>query len=125
MEEHIFLNENDIKVTSTRLVVEDHTFAMSGVTSIELVKEEKTKPILSILTGVGLLFYGIYQEGNVFLVFGAILLVFSLAMWFKEKEVFTIILHTSSGEQEALTDEDSGFVERVQKALNDAIIFRG
>jgi hypothetical protein len=48
-----------------------------------------------------------------------------LAWFFMQKTIYTIVLTTSSGEQQALQDVDLSWISRVVGAINDSIIHRG
>jgi hypothetical protein len=42
-----------------------------------------------------------------------------------QKTIYQVVLASSSGENDALSDKDQDFINKVVEALNDAIVFRG
>ncbi len=48
------------------------------------------------------------------------------AFWlWKQKVMYHVVLNTSGGEMKALSSYQEGYVRKVVKALNDAIVHRG
>jgi hypothetical protein len=134
--EKVFFKEGSVMVTNARFIVSKHIFAMSGITSIRISKEKLSRkgPLLMILLGIVLLYWGtkswylclldmywiryILPAGFVFLVLGA-------WWWHARRPVYHVVLTSASGETKPLHDNNRESVERVIKALNDAIIHRG
>jgi len=67
-------------------------------------------------------------EGIIMVIFhwaGALLIAGAAAWWFLQKNTYSVVLSSASGNQDALTDKDADFIQRAVSALNDAIVYRG
>ncbi|MEH7347219.1 DUF6232 family protein [Bacillus sp. JJ1532] len=125
MQEHFFLDNDDIKISSTRLVLHNKTIAMSSVCSVELDREELRTPwigmIIAIIGLVSAFTSNDYSIGWIVTSFGLLLVV--IMLFRKRKEA--VIIELTSGEKEYLTNEEIEDLSSVYKAINDVIIFRG
>ncbi|MDQ2821298.1 MAG: DUF6232 family protein [Pseudomonadota bacterium] len=119
MSETIVFEENNVKVTNARFVVNDQTYAMNGVTSVKRF-EKKPPRIVPIVIAVGSL---VAMSASV--IVGLIILAAAIGIWKIQKAQYSVVLSTSSGEAQALTSPDRPYIERVIAALNNAIITRG
>lgn len=119
MEEQVFLECGDVKVTNARFIANGQTFAMSNVTS---VKAREQKP--SRLGGIVILLFGLVTMANFVAVGVAIA---GLAAWYlyQQKTVFHVMLSTSGGEKSALTTLQREYLTQIVTALNNAIVHRG
>ena len=46
-------------------------------------------------------------------------------IWMQQKSIHAVILHSASGQVQALSDSDEGYIGGVVRALNDALVHRG
>jgi hypothetical protein len=122
MEETVFLQEGNITVTNSRVVVPAQTYAMSGITSVKSMKETPSRkgPIILIIIGVLAL-----AGGKDAVAGGLIFLLAGIAWWALHKPTYWLVLHSASGESKAFTNKDVGFISRIVEAINNAIIHRG
>jgi len=131
MDEKTYFNNNEgVSVTNARFIVEDQTYAMSGVTSVKrfVKKRSVVRMILSVLLMLlsGMSAIGIIASGELTsLIVPLIILAIGAVLWFINSKKFIVLLNTSSGESQALETKDSALVDRVVEALNEAIIERG
>ena len=103
-------------------MVPGQTYAMSGITSVKAYRKDpsRTGPIiLGILGLLGLL------GGTEVLPGALITLGIAVAWWMIPKPSFSVLLSSASGEAKALTSKDGACIDRVIRALNDAIVHRG
>ena len=123
-EETTFLDAPAAKVTSARVIVGNQTFAMSGITSVE-VKKETAKvnwfwPSMILVAGLATTpnNAGI---GITFAVIGG------LWLWaeFKNPTLYHLVIRAAGGEVNALTSTDATAVEVIASAITDAMVFRG
>ncbi|OOE14057.1 hypothetical protein [Fictibacillus arsenicus] len=128
MEEHKFLENEEILISSTRLVLKNKTIVMGAVCSVELDKEDFPTPwFFIVITIVGLLmalvspFPNINSIGWLFTVLGGIMV---LLKWTKKRKE-AVIIELSSGEKEFIDDSEVQDLTSVFKAINDVILFRG
>lgn len=122
MAEQTFLEENGVQVTNARFVTPGQTYAMSGVTAVKSIQKNPSRvgPIVLIVIGVLMLFGGqdVLMGALVFLAAGII-------WWISKKPEYIVLLSSASGETQALNSKDKAFIDKVVKALNEAIIARG
>ena len=119
MDEKLFFEYEDVKVTNTRFIVEGQTFAMNNITSVKAVEKKPSRigPLIFILVGITMAFQAV-ALGVIFALPGVI-------WWFFQKTTFHIMLHTSGGETSALKTYQREYVDKVVSALNSAIVHRG
>lgn len=133
MDEKVFLDAGAVKVTNTRFVVGNQTYAMASVNSVKTTKTDVT-PSTSLavwmvaIGAVWLLAHLISDwkdlAGHLF----PAAILCAGGWWIKQtKQVFEykLVLTTSSGETTALKSRKSDDVEPVERAITDAIIYRG
>lgn len=134
--EQVFFAEGNIRVTSSRFIVGDQTYAMSAVSSVRAHAEQPKNLDLgcAFVLAVALVLFGFMgwvasgkmnSPGAWILAAGAALLVATLSTWRKRKPIYVVQLTTSSGEVQALTSQDWPHVHRIVEALNEAIVHRG
>lgn len=131
--EKTFYTSSSIKVTNTRFIVNQKTYAMASVSSVKVGSADKTpsksNAVIVFFVGLALFFIGIGDLKSHWLMaaIGMGLLVLGIKMYRAIKPVYEykLILTTSSGETTALSSIDESDIRAVESALNDAIIFRG
>lgn len=119
MEETIFFEYGDVKVTNARFITGSQTYAMSNVTSVKAFEEKPNRfgGILVLIVGL-LLALSIPVPGLVIAALAGFYL-YSL------KTYYHVMLFTSGGEASALKTEQKEYLNSVVSALNEAIIHRG
>jgi len=137
--ESVFFQGVGITVTNARFVVGAKTFAMRGITSVEVVEAEEVadpdpkNPLPSITTGAGLLFIAVglafwlgfdfsYMVAVILGIIGVLLIVGGACMFAKWKRTFKIVLKTAGGEVTAYKSDDRNHIAKITQALNDSII---
>jgi ABC-type uncharacterized transport system permease subunit len=120
MEERVFFEYEDVKVTNSRFIVEGQTFAMNNITSVKALerKPSRSGPLLLILVAVLAI---LYAETSI----AIICALAGVMWWFLEKKTFHIMLRTSGGETSALKTHQREYVSKVVAALNEPIVHRG
>jgi hypothetical protein len=123
--ETVFFEEGNVRVTNTRFVVGNQTYAMQGVTSVRshITDPDRKFPALICLIGVGVIFFGGWGAK----LMGAGMVALGIWIWSKQRPINTVLLCSASGEVSALDDAQDKSVQiaAVIAALNDAIIHRG
>ena len=123
MSEQIFFDQDGVSVSSARFVVRGTTYPISAITSVRAVSS-KNFPLLAlvlILIGFGILLGG--EPTLLILGLGAIALG---VVWIaKKKEVYSVVLQTSSGETQVLESQSRDYIHSVVDALNNSIVQRG
>jgi hypothetical protein len=118
-EERIFFDYGGVTVTNMRFIVKPQTFAMSNITSVKASEQKpsRLRPVVLIAAGAFSLL------GNVLV--GIVLAGIGIAWLLKQTTMYHVMLTTAGGEISALRSEQRQYVEKVVKAVNDAILARG
>ena len=123
MEEKVFFESGNVKVSNARFVVGNQTHAMNGVTS---VSSHTTPPsrlglIIGVIVGILIL---LGAEGGAKVVGLAIAGACGFLLY-NQKSTHAVVLRSASGEVQALSGTDEGYINGVVGALNEALIHRG
>lgn len=119
MEEKVFFDYDDVKVTSARFITGGQTYAMSNVTSVKAF-EEKPKRFGAIVVLIISLLFALNAP-----IPGLIIAGLAAAYLFSLKTYYHVMLSTAGGETSALKTEQRDYLNSVVGALNEAIIYRG
>jgi hypothetical protein len=131
MDEKTFYESDNIKVTNARFIVNNQTYALSSVNSIKVsevdVTSSPTAPAFLVAGGIIWMLFFLSKGGIVDYIqpIGLIVVGFCLIIRIKKKFEYRVILTTSSGENAALRSNNKQEITLVEKALNDAIVYRG
>ncbi|HEX4693283.1 DUF6232 family protein [Sphingomonas sp.] len=123
MAEDVFYEAPGVKVTNARFIVDNQTYAMNGVTSVKTltIPPSYGGAIIAILIGLVLLFAGAAGVK----VLGLAIAAFGIFLIVKAKAEHVVVLHSASGEAQALKSTDGQHIHDVIAALNDALVHRG
>lgn len=119
--EKVYFEEGSVTVTKARFIVPAQTYAMSGITSVKAAVDQPLKGP-AILGGIGVLMMFSGEVGAI--IFG-LLLIAGAVLWFIKGVKHIVVLSSASGEAEAISNSNSGFIGRIIAALNEAIVDRG
>lgn len=132
--EQIFLDDADIYVSNTKVILGGTTYATANLTSVSKRFTPASKGCAVALTIIGVIFtFGSlgtlfskgFAEGFVmFLICGAITAA-GIAWLRSLRPTYHVILASASGQQEGLTSKDDDLVNRVVSAISSAITHRG
>jgi hypothetical protein len=131
--EKVFFEYDDVKVTSTRFINGANTYAMAGITSVQLrhVDPDYTDVYIMLFLGILCLMasYLGFQDDDPGMLSGGLMgaIFFAVVAFFSSKKkntTYFIMLSTSAGQTEGLITYQLEYVNQVSKALNDAIIYR-
>lgn len=132
MDEKTFYESDNVKVTSARFIVNNQTYALSSVNSIKVCEVDVTSspaaPALLVAGGIVWMLFLIFSKAGIIYYIQPIALIvggFYLAIRIKKKLEYRVVLTTSSGENAALRSNSKQEITLVEKALNDAIVYRG
>lgn len=122
--ETVFLSRGGVIVTNARFVTPGKMYAMSGLTSVQAL-EEKPSRIGCILFAIVLAFIGMALGSSVggMMAWAGAICLFLIAI--SLKSTFHVVLHSASGEVQALSDSDERWIRQVVGALTDAVVHRG
>ncbi len=128
MEEKVFFESANNKVTNARFITHGETYALAGLTSVKMTE---TKPSIAkylwILIGIFLTLMGIALlvsnpiAGIIIGGFGALL------AWggFKIKPMYSVVTVNAGGTIQALSSKDFNLINNIVNAINEAIVHRG
>ena len=123
MNEQILFEQDGVSVSNARFVVKGVTYPISAITSVR-ANRLKSIPFLAIvlvLTGFGILLGG----EPALLIFGLAAIALGIMWVIKKKEIYSVVLQTSSGETQVLESKDRQYIHAVVDALNNSIVQRG
>jgi hypothetical protein len=141
-DESIFFQGAGIMVTNARFVVGAKTFAMRGITSVEVVEAEEivetqtVNPLPGVIIGAGLLIIAVgflcwlLYDCSLWVLVGAGILgvtmfVVAGSLLIQPRRVFKVVLKTAGGEVTAYKSFDRSHISQIIRALNDSIIAHG
>jgi hypothetical protein len=120
VDERIFFEYDDVKVTNARFVNGGQTYAMNNVTS---VKPYEKKP--SRVGGIIVLLVGLTTMASSSFIMGLLIAAAAAYYLYQQKTIYHILLSTSAGETTALVTYQRDYLNKIIAALNDAIVHRG
>lgn len=131
MEEHVFFKEEEILVSSTRIVLPNKIIAMHTVSSITIDKEEIKRPWILMISAFMSFIVWVFNPdtdgGVVGLSIGFILLIFSGILWYirKTDRNEAVVISLTSGETVYIDNQEVDDIQSVFNAISNAIVFRG
>lgn len=119
MDEKVFFEYGDVKVTNARFISGHQTYAMSNITSVKTFEQKPSR-----LLGIAALLIGvIVATSNA--VIGLVIIAAAAYFLYQQKTIYHIMLSTSGGESSALKTFQLNYLNKVSGALNEAIVHRG
>jgi hypothetical protein len=135
-DESVFFQSGDVLVTNARFVIGAKTFAMRGITSVEVVESKEAVKLRAnsgdfVLIGIGLVIIAIgvifkmYGFGfGVLIITGIIGLLMLIIGAFPARvmRIFKVVLKTAGGDVIAYQSFDGNHISQIVRALNDSIV---
>jgi len=127
MEEKVFFESVNNKVTNARFITHGETYALAGLTSVKMTETPSKFKGLVILAGIFLILVGIANmsenasSGLVILTLAA----FLVWLGFKIKPTYSVVTVSAGGTIQALSSKDFDLINNIVNAINDAIVHRG
>jgi len=128
MSEEVIYTDQNVSVTTSRLIISETTYALRNITSVKTTVEPAKRGCATILVIVGplILFGSIVNEGGANFIGGLmifLILVGAGILWFiASKNVYYVSIASSSGEAKALASKDRSYIKKVVDAINEAIV---
>lgn len=125
--ETTYLNENNVLVTSTRIVAGGQTYVLNGVTSVRIANEPApiTASVIFIGAAILLLVFAFsarsFGTGIVGLASGIVGYFVTKA----SKPTYILVLRTASGEVRAVSSLDKARIQRIHDSITAAVVVRG
>jgi len=126
-DERTYYRDSNVTVTSTRAIFGTKTYAMANVTSVTLREDNPNKGVGCVLLVIGgvislatLLFYPTTAA-----IIACVTVVLAIAAGTSQKRTYWVRVDSASAESDALSSPNREYVEKIVKAVNQAIIDRG
>jgi hypothetical protein len=127
-EEVTIYRDANIHVTNLRAILENKTYAMANVTSVSLYTQAANKTPSVILIALGVFFslpgFGA-SELRGCLPLGLIIAGVGVLWFFLAKDIHWVRIGSASGETNALSSRDLGYIVHIVNAMNEAFVRRG
>ena len=127
MAEEIILQDDNVSVTTARIVIHGKTYALRNVTSVRMGKIPVKNGCagLLLLGGVVLLLVGAstaQQDGPGVLILGLVVAVVA-AFWLSQlKTLYSVTIASAAGEAHALKSANQTYIASVVEAINEAVV---
>ena len=127
MREEVFLDRGRVLVTTTRLVVNGRTFAISGINSVSIQREQLKLgwQVVVAFLGAVVLLGGLGGDSTGVVAFGFLMIVAALVWAFFSWPRHYVSLEMAGRESVPLSRLNRQLVLDVVDALNRAIVARG
>ena len=128
-EENIY-SDNNVSVTTARVIISGTTYALRNITSVRMTTTPASSGcavVLIVLGAISLLVaLGTFGRdagaGFVALLFAAGILAAGI-FWLRSlKSSFHVTIASSSGEARALTSTDRAYIDKIVGSINEAIV---
>ena len=128
MAEGNIYSDNNVSITTARIIVSGTTYALPNITSVKMTAT-KDKPVIAValvIVGVILVWVGLFRDtvssaiGSV--IVGGLLLAVGIVWVCMVKSTFHVTIASSSGEIRALSSRNRPYIETIVGAINEAII---
>ena len=129
-QERTLFQEGDVQITDKRVVLGSKTYSMANITSVSTVevKPMVALPIVMIaLGGISIIVY-IYMLTEAESVTGLLALGLILGgaggIWYASKRgsIYIVRIGSASGEVDGMISKDRNLIDRIVKAINNAIV---
>lgn len=122
--EKTYYSDQGITITSTRAILGAKTYAMANITSVSVGELQQGAGCGCGLAGVGsLMLLGLFSSETAFIgllgIFGLVVGLILMA-----QKTYVVRIGSASGESDALQHQSREYVERVVRAVNEAIVDR-
>jgi Family of unknown function (DUF6232)/GYF domain 2 len=123
-EKTYYTNDLGIRITNTRLIVNDSTYPVNGITAVHRHQESTTNKSYLIISLLGVFFMLMGREG---VQLGLFLIVIGIALFIKfgNKTKYSLQIKTLAGDIDIFENENKKLVQEVYAAINNSIIQRG
>lgn len=133
MAEQVYYDRNPIRISSTRAVFGNKTYALATVTSVEgrRLDPERSSPYYVVLGGVlacalsARLFMDTKGAGLVCLLVGFVLIATGAVWASRIGPTYAVIVCTAARERRVFASTREGEISAIVAAINQAIIDRG
>jgi hypothetical protein len=124
-DEAIYVSDN-VKVTKTRFIVGETTYAIRNITSVKMTIEPSSSGCAITVIVVGVIFVisgiGIFLSNPGPLMYAGLILAWGIS-WLRSCKIkYNVFIVSASGENRALTSTNKGYIADIVDSINDAIV---
>lgn len=122
-----YSDDRGVRVTTTRLIVGNATYAMANIASIKTYtkKANRIPAIITAVFGLIVLLIGLASRSTSSLIIGLVIMFIGMLWAVLLKPIHILYITSSSTETEVLVDKDLEYINQVVRAVNEALIHRG
>ena len=129
-----YSDDQGVRVTNTRLIVDSTTYAMGNITSVSRATHPPSRLGPIIVGAVSVLFFAqafiggtsvAHKDALPLLGIGTVVLGGAVLWWIMQKTVYALRVASSSGEATPISSTDRARIDKIVQAVNEAIISRG
>ena len=132
-EEQVFLNQDGVYVSNSRVVVGGTTYSTANITSVSTTQTPASSGCAFAVIGLGclgfisgLLFVSSGESAAILALVFWVLMIAAGIFWLRKlRPTYHVILASASGESKALDSKDEAFVTQFADAVNEALVHRG
>ena len=123
MSEEVILKGAGVMVSNSRVILGGTTYSLRNITSVRTSKSRPSYagPTVLVLLAAVCLFSAMGGDSTGALIFGIVALILGVIWATQLKPIGNLIISSASGEVKALTSKDLTYVQKIARAINDAI----
>ncbi len=116
--EKVIFEENEISVTKSRYIVNDKTYVIRNISSVSVFKfiAHYSFTILWLLVGL------LLTASETVRIYGIIIALSAIVVIFLKKNKYAVRITSNESKINSYISKDMAFVEKIVKALNEAVI---
>ncbi len=126
MSEEILYTDNHASVSTSRVILNNTTYALRNITSVKMTVTPAKKgcAIVLIILGALVALCGLPSKDAILptLIVGGILIGLGIVWSNSAKADYHVTIASSSGEGNALTSRDKAYIQKIVNAINEAIV---
>ena len=119
-EEKIFFEDENITVTSARVICVGETYVISNITSVQTQVEKPDRFGWIILLLIGVLVTTYTEQ----IVIGLLIVILAAVSLYRQKQIYHLTLTTSAGQARAVLTKQRHYINEITDAINQAIVYR-
>lgn len=127
MEEKVFYENGNNKVTNARFIAGAQTYALSGITSVRMAEQAAKYKIHAMIAGALVAMAGLGQFSESFFTGLIVVAIGAGIIWFGKnmQTTYHVVTVSSGGESQALSSTDQTLISSIVNAINEAMVHRG
>jgi hypothetical protein len=116
-----------VLITNARCILANTTYATANISSVRITMKNGAAPF--IVFGVIFALFALvgFANGANGIVAGLVTGAIAFALFYaaSKAKTYFVVMHTNSGEVQALSSKDYPFIQKIVEGINNAIVHRG